>query len=178
MMSRFRNNLAAVVGLAVSAAVLMVTGAGPGAATAAPKAKEQVFEAKFECAIPSGSTSCAVAADKQVPASRRLRLEYIKARLVIPVAAKTGFDFYVDYGDPSAAGGVGTIHATPQFVSRTEGGFFNIYTIDEKVQTFAYRTVAYPAPKVRLNNPTGDPLNLQNGTIQDGVLGGTLVGLE
>jgi hypothetical protein len=105
-------------------------------------------------------------------------MEYIKARIVVPTVAKSGFDFYVDFGDPNATGGVRTIHAVPELVGRTEGGFYNIYTVSEKTQAFAYRTENLPAPKVHLNNPTGDPMHLQNGSIQDGVLGGSLVGLE
>ena len=72
----------------------------------------------------------------------------------------------------------GSIHATPQLVGRTEGGFYNVYEVNEKVQAFAYKTANYPAPKVRLSNPTSDPLKLQNGAIQDGVVGGFIVGLD
>jgi hypothetical protein len=158
-------------GLAVCAVALVATGA-------APKVKEQPYEGKFECAIALTGAECTVAADKTIPAGRRLRIESVKARIVVPIATKSAFELFVDYGDPSAASGVGSIHAVPQQVGRTEGGFYNIFEVNEKAQAFAYRTAAYPAPKVRLSNPTSDPLKLQNGTIQDGVVSGVLVGLN
>jgi hypothetical protein len=177
-MHTFRNCLSVVLGLALSAAVLVVTGAGPGVAKDAPQAKEQVYEANFECAIPSSSADCSAAVDKEIPAGRRLRVESIKARIVVPSAIKSEFEFYVDFGDPSAPDGVHSIHVVPQLVGHTEGNFFNIFEVSEKVQAFAYRTEKYPAPKAHLSNPKGDPLHLQNGSIHDGVLGGQLVGLE
>ena len=177
-MNTFRNCLSVVLGLAISAAVLVVTGAGPGGASAAPRVKERVYQAKFECAIPAGSADCSVTVDKEIPAGMRLRMEYIKARVVVPAAAKTSFEFYVDLGDPSATGGVRSIHVVPKFVDTTDGKFYNIYAVSETVQAFAYRTGNYPAPKVHLNNPTRDPLNLQNGSNRDGILGGYLVGLD
>jgi hypothetical protein len=177
-MHTLRNCLSVVLGLAISAAVLVVTGVGPGVARAASQVKEQVYEAKFECAIPSDSGNCSVTVDKEIPSGRRLRIEYIKARIVVPTAIKSEFEFYVDFGDPSAPGSVRSIHVVPELVGRTEGGFYNFYEVSEKVQTFAYRTENYPAPKAHLNNPHGDPMHLQNGSIHDGVLGGHLVGID
>ena len=177
-MPRLRNYLSVVRGLAIFAAVLVATGVGPGVARVASQVKEQVYEAKFECAIPSNSGNCSVMADKEIPAGRRLRIEYIKARIVVPTAIKSEFEFYVDFGDPSAPGGVRSIHAVPALVGRTEGGFYNFYEVSEKVQDFAYRTENYAAPKAHLSNPNGDPMHLQNGSIQDGVLGGHLVGID
>ena len=177
-MRTLRNCLSVVLGVAVAAAVLVVTGAGPDAAKGAPQAKEQAYEANFECAIPAGSANCAVAADKEIPAGKRLRVESIKARIVMPTATKTAFEFYVELGDPSAPGGVRAIHVVPESAGKTEGGFYNIYAANEKVQAFAYRTASYPAPKVHLENPSGDPTHLQNGTIQDWVLSGFLVDMN
>ena len=177
-MHTLRNCPSIVLGLAISAAALAVTGVGPGVAGAAPQATERVYEAQFECAIPSNSGNCSVTADKEIPAGSRLRIEYIKARIVVPTAIKSEFEFYVDFGDPSAPGGVRSIHVVPELVGQTEGGFYNIYAVSEKVQAFAYRTENYPAPKVHLNNPKGDPMHLQNGSIHDGVLGGRLVGID
>jgi hypothetical protein len=176
-MHTFRNCRSLVLGLTISAAVALVTAAGPGVAGTAPQAKEQVYEAKFECAIPANAASCSVAADKEIPTGVRLKLEYIKARIVLPTATKS-FEFSVDFGDPGATDSVGSIHVVPELVGKTEGGFYNIYAVNEKVQAYAYRTGSYPAPKAHLNNPNGDPMHLQNGTIQDGVLGGHLVGIE
>lgn len=102
-MRTLRNCLSVVLGVAVAAAVLVVTGAGPDAAKGAPQAKEQAYEANFECAIPAGSANCAVAADKEIPAGKRLRVESIKARMVMPTATKTAFEFYMELRDPSAA---------------------------------------------------------------------------
>jgi hypothetical protein len=172
------NCLSVVLGVAISATLLAVTGVGPGVAGAAPQVKEQVYEAQFECAIPSNSGNCSVTAGKEIPAGRRLRIEYVKARIVVPKAIKSEFEFYVDFGDPTAPGGVRAIHAVPELVGQTEGGFYNIYEVSEKVEAFAYRTENYPAPKVHLNNPNGDPMHLQNGAIHDGVLGGRLVGVD
>jgi hypothetical protein len=174
-MHTFRSDRAALLGLAISAAALVVTAVGPGAATAGTVAKEQLYEAKFDCAIPLTATTCSVTLDKKIPAGKRLRIEYVKARLMIPNAVRSGFEFAVDYGDPGAAGSVGSIKVVPQSAGRTEGGFFAIWAVNEKVQAYAYRTANYPAPKVHLTNPTGDALHLQNGSIQDGVLGGHLV---
>jgi hypothetical protein len=176
-MRTLRNCLSVVLGVAVAAAVLVVTGAGPDAAKGANQAKEQAYEANFECAIPAGSANCTVAADKEIPAGKRLRVESVKARIVMPTATKT-FEFYVELGDPSAPGGVRAMHVVPESAGKTEGGFYNIYAANEKVQAFAYRTASYPAPKVHLENPSGDPMHLQNGTIQDGVLSGFLVDMN
>ena len=173
-----RNHLSVVLGLAISGAALVATGAGPGVAGAAPQVKEQVYEAHFECAIPSNSGNCSVTADKEIPAGSRLRIESIEARIVVPAAIKSEFEFYVDFGDPSAPGSVRSIHAVPAPAGRTEGGFYNFYDVSEKVEAFAYRTGSYPAPKVHLSNPNGDPMHLQNGSIHDGVLGGHLVGID
>ena len=177
-MHTFRNSPPVVLGLAISAAVLVVTGVGPGVARAASQVKEQVYEAKFECAIPSNSGTCSVTVDKEIPAGRRLRIEYIKARIVVPTSIKSEFEFYVEVGDPSAPGGVRSIHVVPEPAGRTEGGFYNYFEVSEKVQAMAYRTESYPAPKVHLNNPNGDPMHLQNGSIHDGVLGGHLVSID
>ena len=177
-MPTLRNCLSVVPGLVISAAVLVATGAGPGVARSASQVKEQVYEAKFECAIPSNSSNCSVTVDKEIPAGRRLKIEYIKARIVVPTATKSEFEFYVDFGDPSAPGSVRSIHAVPAPAGRTEGGFYNFYDVSEKVEAFAYRTGSYPAPKVHLSNPNGDPMHLQNGSIHDGVLGGHLVGID
>jgi hypothetical protein len=177
-MHTLRNYLSVVLALAISAAVLVVTGAGPEVARAASQVKEQVYEANFECAIPGNSGNCSVTVGKEIPAGRRLRIEYIKARIVVPTAIKSEFEFYVEFGDPGAPGGVRSIHVVPELVGRTEGGFYNIYEVSEKVQAFAYRTGNYPTPKAHLNNPNGDPMHLQNGSIHDGVLGGHLVGID
>jgi len=177
-MHTLRNCLLVVLGLAVSAALLVAIGAGPGVAKAAPQANEQVYEAKFECAIPSNSGNCSIAVDKEIPAGKRLRIEYVKASIVVPTSIKSEFEFYVDFGDPSTTGSVGSIHAVPELTGKTEGGFYNIFTVSEKVQVFAYRTGNYPAPKAHLSNPKGDPMHLQNGTVRDGVLGGHLVGID
>jgi hypothetical protein len=166
------------LGLAVSAAVLVVAGIGPGAATTSAQEKDQAYEAKFECAIPLTGTTCVVALDKKIPAGKRLKIEYVKARLLMPNAIKSAFDFYVDFGDPGGTNGVGSIHIVPASGGRTEGGFFGIWIVDEKVDAFAYRTADFPAPKVHLTNTNGDPMHLQNGNIQDGVLGGHLVAVK
>jgi hypothetical protein len=158
--------------------VLVAAGAGPGVARAAAQVKEQVYEAQFECAIASNSGDCSVTVDKEIPAGRRLRIEYIKARIVVPTAIKSEFEFYVEFGDPGAPGSVRSIHVVPEPAGKTEGGFYNFYEVNEKVETFAYRTASYPAPKAHLNNPKGDPMHLQNGSIHDGVLGGHLVGID
>lgn len=173
-----RSFLSVVLGLAISTALLVVTGAGPRVARAASQVNEQVYEADFECAIPSNSGSCSVTVDKEIPAGRRLKIEYIKASIVVPTAIKSEFEFYVDFADPSAPGSVRSIHAVPALVGRTEGGFYNRYEVNEKVEAFAYRTKDYPAPKVHLSNPNGDPMHLQNGAINDGVLGGHLVSID
>ena len=177
-MHTFRNSLSVVLGLAICAAVLVATSDGPAAARAASQVKEQVYEANFECGIPSNGGNCSIAADKEIPAGKRLRIEYIKARIVVPTAIKTEFEFYVDFGDPSAPGSVGSIHVVPGPAGRTEGGFYNFFEVNEKVQTFAYRTADYPAPKAHLSNPKGDPMHLQGGSIHDGVLGGYLVDID
>jgi hypothetical protein len=177
-MDILRNCLSVVLELAISGAVLVATAVGPGVAGAAPQVKEQVYEAHFECAISSNSGNCSVTADKEIPAGSRLRIEYIKARIVVPTAIKSEFEFYVDFGDPTAPGGVRSIHVVSELVGQTEGRFYNIYAVSEKVQAFAYRTDNYPAPKVHLNNPKGDPMHLQNGSITDGVLGGRLIGID
>jgi hypothetical protein len=75
-------------------------------------------------------------------------------------------------------GGVRAIYVVPEAAGKTEGGFYNIYAANEKVQAFAYRTASYPAPKVHLENPSGDPTHLQNGTIQDWVLSGFPVNMN
>ena len=173
-----RNYPSVVLGLAISAAALVATGVGPGVQRAASQVKEQAYEAQFECAIPSNSGNCSVTVDKEIPAGRRLRIESIKARIVVPTAIKSEFEFYVDFGDPGASGSVRSIHVVPALVGKTEGGFYNIYEVSEKVQALAYRTENYPAPKVHLSNPNGDPMHLQNGSIHDGVLGGHLVGID
>ena len=177
-MHLFRSYPSVVLGLAISAAVLVVTGVGPGAATAGTPATEQVYEARFDCSIPLTGTTCSVTLDKKIPAGKRLRIEYIKARLMVPSSVRSSFEFYVDFGDPGAAGSVGTIHAVTVSAGRTEGGFFNIWAVDEKAQAFAYRTANYPAPRVHLSDPSGDPLHLQNGSIQDGILGGHLIAVR
>ena len=177
-MHTFRSCLSVVLGSAIFAAALVVTGAGPDGASAAPQVKERVYQAKFECTIPATGANCSVTLDKEIPAGMRLRIESIEARIVVPAATKSSFEFYVDFGDPGATGSVGSIHVVPKPAGSTDGRFYDFYSVSEKVQAFAYRTGDYPAPRVHLNNPTRDPLNLQNGTIQDGVLGGHLVGIE
>jgi hypothetical protein len=165
-------------GSAIFAVFLVANGAGPGVASAAPQANEQAYEAKFECSIPDASAQCSVTAGAAIPAGMRLRLDYVKARIVVPSRIKSPFEFSMDVGDPNASGGVRSIKVTPKQVGTTEGRFFTIWAVDEKVQDFAYRTDKCPAPTFRLNSPDPDPTKLLNGAVQDGVVGGALVGLD
>ena len=163
---------------ALAAALLGVTAFGPGVVNAAPQANQQAYQAKFECAIAPAAADCSAAAPNAIPNGRRLRIESVKARIVVPGRVRTPFEFFIDVGDPAAAGGVRSIKATPTQSGRTEGGFFAIWTVDEKVEGFAYATANCPAPRFRLSSPEHDPLKLLNGAVQDGVVSGSLVGLE
>jgi hypothetical protein len=174
-MQTFRNWAPVIFGPAIFAAFLVVDVA-PGVAEAAPRAKERVYEGKFECAIPANGTDCSVTVDRAIPAGMRLRIDYIKARIVIP--SRSSFEFSVEVGDPGASGGVRATPIVPTAAGRTEGGFYSIWAVNETSQAFAYRTEKCPAPKFHLNNPKGDPLKLQNGSIQDGIVGGSLVSLD
>ena len=177
-MQTFRSWAPVAVGTAVFAVFLVSEGVGPRVASAAPQGNEQAYEAKFECRIPNASAECSVAADKAIPAGMRLRLDYVKARIVVPSRIKSPFEFSMDVGDPNASGGVRSIKVTPKQVGTTEGRFFSIWAVDEKVQDFAYRTDKCPAPTFRLNSPDPDPTKLLNGAVQDGTVGGALVGLN
>jgi len=177
-MRTFRSWVALVVGAAIPAIFVAAKGMGPSVASAAPQVKEQAYEAKFECAIPNARAECSVTADKPIPAGMRLRLEYVKARIVVPSRIKSPFEFSMDVGDPNASGGVRSVKVTPKQVGATEGRFFNIWAVDEKVQDVAYRTDKCPAPTFRLKSPDRDPTKLLNGAVQDGVVGGALVGLD
>ena len=177
-MQRFGWRAPAAVAAAVFAAFVVVMGVDPGVAGAAPQAASQAYEAKFECAIPDAGAECSVTADKPIPAGMRLRLEYVRARIVVPARIRSPFEFSMDVGDPGASGGVRTIKVTPKQVGATEGRFFNIWAVDKQVQDFAYRTSQCPAPAFRLSSPDPDPTKLLNGAVQDGVVGGALVGLN
>ena len=91
---------------------------------------------------------------------------------------KSPFEFSIDVGDPSASGGVRSIKVTPKQVGTTEGRFFNIWAVDEKMEEIAYRTDKRPAPSFRLSSPDPDPAKLLNGAVQDGIVGGTLISLN
>jgi hypothetical protein len=158
-------------------AVLALAGLGPGVTKASAQAKDQAYEATFACTIPTGGTACSVTIDKEIPAGMRLRIAAVKARIVVPSATKSAFEFRIELGDPSEAGGIRSIRMTPTLVGPTEGRFYNVWAVDEKLEVFAYRTDKQPAPKVHLINPGGDPLYLQYGSIQEGALSGQLVGL-
>ena len=171
--ARFRFSV--VLALAIFTVILAVTGFGSGVAGAAAQAKEQVYEAQFECTIPAGGRSCSVTLEQAIPAGMRLKITAVKASIVVPSATKSNFEFTLVFGDPSADGGVRTVRMTPTFVGPTEGRFYNNWAVDEKVEAVATRTDKHPAPSVQLSNPAGDPLYLQYGSIRDGVLAGTLV---
>ncbi len=177
-MKTFRSRGALVFGAVTLAAFFAVKGINPRAANAAPQASAQAYETKFECAIAPAATDCSAAAESAIPAGKRLRIDYIRARVVVPSRVKTPFEFYIELGDPGSAGGVRSIKATPTQSGRTEGGFFAIWAVNEKVDGFAYRTDKHPAPKFRLSSPEHDPLKLLNGAVQDGVVGGSLVALD
>jgi hypothetical protein len=177
-MHEFRSWVPVVPAALIFAAFLAVQGSGPGVANAAPQAGGQSYAAKFECAIAPAAADCSAAADNAIPAGRRLKIESVKARIVVPSRVKAPLEFFIDVGDPGAPGGVRSIKATPTQSGRTEGGFFAIWAVDERVEGFAYRTEKFPAPKFRLSSPEHDPLKLLNGAVQDGVVGGSLVGLE
>ena len=167
--------LSVVLGLTISNVLITVTGFGSGTAKAAAQAKEQAYEAQFECTIPAGGRSCSVTLEQAIPAGMRLKITAIKANIVVPSATKSNFEFTLVFGDPSAEGGVRSLRMTPTFVGPTEGRFYNNWAVDEKVEAVASRTEKYPTPSVQLSNPAGDPLYLQYGSIRDGVLAGTLV---
>jgi hypothetical protein len=162
--------------IAALAVALGVNGV-PGAANAAPQASQQTYQAKFECSISPAAADC-IAAAGAIPNGRRLRIDSVKARIVVPSRIRAPFEFFVEVGDPAAPGGVRSVKATPAQTGRTEGGFFAIWTVDEKVDGFAYSTGACPAPRFRLSSPEHDPLKLLNGAVQDGVVSGSLVALE
>jgi hypothetical protein len=132
----------------------------------------------LECAIPDAGANCSITVDREIPAGMRLKMENIKAPIVVPTPTKSTFEFYVDFGDPSAPGSVRSIHVVLELAGRTEGGFYNFYDANEKMEAFAYRTESFPAPKVHLNNPNGSPMHLQDGSIHDRVLGGHLVAID
>jgi hypothetical protein len=138
----------------------------------------QAYEGKFECAIPATGNTCTVAADSAIPAGKRIKLDSVKARIVVSSRTRSPFEAFIDVGDPAAEGGVRSIKITPTQSGRTEGGFFSIWTVNEKLDSFAYKTANCPAPKFRLSNPEPDPLKLLNGAVQDGVVSGSVVGLE
>jgi hypothetical protein len=142
------------------------------------QAKEQAYEAAFGCAISVGSPNCSATADKEIPAGMRLRVERVKARIVMPSRTKSEFTISVEVGDPAAPGGIRSIRLNPTLVGPTEGRFYNIWAVEEKVEGLAQRTEKSPAPKIVLSNPGGDPLYLQAGSIQEGSLSGRLVGAE
>ncbi|MFB3777640.1 MAG: hypothetical protein ACE141_08505 [Bryobacteraceae bacterium] len=169
-----RHLLAVVLGFGVIATLLVVTGSGPAVAKASAQAKEQVYEAQFECAIPAGAQSCSVAMERAIPAGKRLRITSVKANIIMPSRVKSGFGFTLEFGDPAAEGGVRSIRVTPTLVGPTEGRFYNIWAVDEKIDAVATRTEKFPAPRVQLNNPEGDPLYSQYGTVREGVLAGVL----
>jgi len=127
-MRTLRNCRSVVLGVAVCRRVLVVTGAGPDAAKSAPQAKEQAYEANFECAIPAGGANCTVAADQR-DSRRQASSEWSlsKAADRNATATKTAFEFYVELGDPSAPGGVRAIHVVPDVRGQDRGGFYNIY---------------------------------------------------
>jgi hypothetical protein len=177
-MRTFKGPAPLFIAAAVFSAFFAANGFGPGVASAAQQAKSQAYEAKFECALSTSSAECSIVADKPIPPGMRLKVEYFKARIVVPSRIKSPFVFSMDLGDPNAGGGVRSIKVTPKQVGTTEGRFFSIWAVDEKVEEFAYRTDKFPAPVFRLNSPDPDPTKLMNGAVQDGVVGGTLVSLN
>jgi len=177
-MHTFKSRTPMLITAAIFAIFPVANGVGQSLANAAPQGKEQAYEAKFECRIPDAAAECSVTADQAIPAGARLRLEYVKARIVVPSRIRTPFEFFMDVGDPNASGGVRSIKVTPKQVGTTEGRFFSIWAVDEKVQDFAYRTDQCPAPRFRLSSPEPDPTKLLNGAVQDGTVGGALVGLN
>ncbi len=167
-MRTLTNVLVIVLGLAVLASAF----------TAVAQVKEQAYEAAFACAISTGSPNCSATADKEIPAGMRLQLAQVKARIVMPSRIKTAFEISIEIGDPAAAGGVRSIRLNPTLVGPTEGRFYNIWAVDEKLEAVAQKTQKNSAPKVLLSNPEGDPLYLQAGAIQEGSLTGRLVAAE
>ena len=135
------------LGAGVFCAILPVIGVTSGVAQ---QPKEQAYEAKFECTLLTTGDTCTVTADKPIPAGMRLRVEYVKARIVIPSRVRSPFAFSMDLGDPNASGGVRTVQVTPKQAGATEGRFFNIWAVDEKLSDIAYRTDKCPAPGFRL----------------------------
>src|SRR5512138_2324005 len=114
--------------------------------------KDQAYEAAFACSISVGSPNCSATADKEIPAGMRLHIGQIKARIVMPSRIKTAFEISVEIGDPAAPGGIRSIRLNPTLVGPTEGRFYNIWSVDEKVEAVAQRTEKNAAPKVFLSN--------------------------
>ncbi len=176
-MRMFRRCEPAPLGVTVLAALLAVQSAGPPLGMAA-QGGDLAYQAKFECAIAAAAADCSAVANSAIPAGKRLSIGYVRARIVVPSRVRTPFELFIDVGDPGTPGGVRSVRATPTQSGRTEGGFFAIWTVNEKVEGFAYRTEKCPAPTVRLSSPEHDPLKLLNGAVQDGVMAGSLVSLE
>ncbi|HSW49981.1 MAG TPA: hypothetical protein VLH09_07380 [Bryobacteraceae bacterium] len=174
-MHTLRHLLAVVSGCALLCTLMVLAGLEPAIAKASAQAKEQAYEAQFECTIPSGAQTCSVTMEQAIPAWMRLKITSVKGQIIMPSRVKSGFGLTIEFADPSAEGGVRSIRVTPTLVGPTEGRFYNIWAVDEKLDAVASRTDKLPAPRVLLSNPEGDPLYSQYGTVREGVLAGTLV---